>query len=66
VFQVIEADLGAAEMEFVGKKIAELEKTGRQILIERDLELLAKEIRALGKKVERIAKVIERSGTYKR
>jgi putative endonuclease len=49
-----------------GKKIAELEKTGRQILIERDLESLAKEIRALGKKVERIAKVIERSGTYKR
>ncbi len=42
-----------------GKKIAELEKTGLKIAIERDLKALAKEIRALGKKVERIARAIE-------
>ncbi len=47
----------------VDKKIAELEKTGWQISIMRDLESLTKEIRALGKKVERIAKAIEISGT---
>ncbi len=49
-----------------GNKIAELEKTGRQISIKRDLELLAKEIRTLGKKVERIAKAIEITGPPQR
>jgi len=48
------------------KKIAQLEKTGLQISIKRDLKALAKEIRALGKKLERIDRAIEISGAPQR
>jgi len=49
-----------------GKKIAELEKTGWQITIKRDLQALAKEIRTLAIKVGKIAQVVDISEDPKR